>query len=271
MIQGTTPTFLFKFSVNLDLIFDWRICFAQEGKENLIKTAQDCIVDENQVIYVKLTQEETFAFDTKKYINLRVKVLTKDNNVIPSKPKFLTVDEMLDKVVFEIENTPPTKIDTSTIEFEFDTEPCGFGLDFEDLYIEKVGTGGGGGELPIDDKFSLVSTNALQNKVITAKIQEIEQSLKDGVSIQSVEQTTTSTEDNGINVITVTLTNGTKTTFEVRNGSKGADGKDGANGKDGVNGKDGADGKDYVLTETDKTDIANLVIGLLPNGDEVSY
>ena len=301
MIQGTTPTFLFKFSVNLDLIFDWRICFAQEGKENLIKTAQDCIIDENNVIYVKLSQEETLAFDEKKILKIQVKALTKDNNVIPSQIVKNYVCEILDKAVFDVDTNAPTKIDTSTIDFEFETEPCGFGLDFEDLYIEKVGTGGGGGELPIDDKFSLVSTNALQNKVITAKIQEIEQSLKDGVSIQSVEQTTTSTEDNGINVITVTLTNGTKTAFEVRNGSKGsqgakgdkgdkgdkgeqgeqgvqgiqgekgADGKDGANGKDGVNGKDGADGKDYVLTETDKTDIANLVIGLLPNGDEVSY
>ena len=283
MIQGTTPTFLFKFSVNLDLIFDWRICFAQEGKENLIKTAKDCIFDEYNVIYVKLSQEETLAFDEKKILKIQVKALTKDNNVIPSQIVKNYVCEILDKAVFDVDTNAPTKIDTSTIDFEFETEPCGFGLDFEDLYIEKVGTGGGGGELPIDDKFSLVSTNALQNKVITAKIQEIEQSLKDGVSIKSVEQTTTSTEDNGINVITVTLTNGTKTTFEVRNGSKGSQGlkgeqgakgdkgEQGIQGIQGVQGEKGADGNDYVLTETDKTDIANLVIGLLPNGDEVSY
>lgn len=271
MIQGTTPTFLFKFSVNLDLIKEWRICFAQEGKENLIKTQADCVVDKNQVIYVKLTQEETLAFETTKYVKLKVKALTNDNNVIPSQTKTLTVCEMLDKVLFDIESSPPTIIDTSTIDFEFDTEPCGFGLDFEDLYIEQVGTGGGGGELPIDDKFSLVSTNALQNKVITAKIQEIEQSLKDGVSIKSVEQTTTSTDDNGINVITVTLTNGTKTAFEVRNGSKGSNGEKGEKGEQGIKGEKGADGNDYILTDTDKTDIANLVLGLLPNGDEVSY
>lgn len=286
MVQGTTPTLLFKFSVDLDLIIDWRICFYQQGKENLIKTAKDCIIDENNVIYVKLSQEETLAFDEKKILKIQVKALTKDNNVIPSQIVKNYVCEILDKAVFDVDTNAPTKIDTSTIDFEFETEPCGFGLDFEDLYIEQVGTGGGGGELPIDDKFSLVSTNALQNKVITAKILEIEQSLKDGVSIQSVEQTTTSTEDNGINVITVTLTNGTKTTFEVRNGSKGSQGEKGAKGDkgdkgekgeqgeqgvQGIQGEKGADGQDYVLTETDKIDIANIVLGLLPNGDEVSY
>ena len=43
----------------------------------------------------------------------------------------------------------------------------------------------------------------------------------DGVGIQSVEQTTTSTEDGGTNVVTVTKTDGTTSTFEVRNGGGG--------------------------------------------------
>lgn len=60
-----------------------------------------------------------------------------------------------------------------------------------------------------------------------------------GVGIQSVEQTTTSTEDGGTNVVTVTKTDGTSSTFVVRNGSTGpagADGKDGATGADGQDG-----------------------------------
>ena len=43
-----------------------------------------------------------------------------------------------------------------------------------------------------------------------------------GVGIASVEQTTESTEDGGENVITVTLTDGTESTFTVRNGSGGS-------------------------------------------------
>ncbi len=56
----------------------------------------------------------------------------------------------------------------------------------------------------------------------------------DGVGISSVAQTTTSSADGGSNVVTVTLTDGTKSTFTVKNGSKGSAGTNGTNGKDGV-------------------------------------
>ena len=55
----------------------------------------------------------------------------------------------------------------------------------------------------------------------------------DGIGIQSVEQTAISTEDGGANIITVTKTDGTSSTFTVRNGSKGSTGATGATGKDG--------------------------------------
>lgn len=61
---------------------------------------------------------------------------------------------------------------------------------------------------------------------------------EDGVGIASIEQTTTSTVDGGNNVFTVTLTNGQKATFTVKNGSKGSTG---AAGKDGADGKNGSD------------------------------
>lgn len=85
----------------------------------------------------------------------------------------------------------------------------------------------------------------------------------DGVGIESVEQTTTSTVDGGTNIITVTKTDGTSSTFRVQNGSKGSkgdpgytpqkgidyfDGQPGAPGSDGQPGKDGytpVKGKDY--------------------------
>lgn len=74
----------------------------------------------------------------------------------------------------------------------------------------------------------------------------------DGVGIQSVEQTTTSTEDGGTNIITVTKTDGTSSTFAVRNGSRGsvgpagADGQPGADGKDGITPTIGANGNWYL-------------------------
>ena len=65
---------------------------------------------------------------------------------------------------------------------------------------------------------------------------------KTGVGIQSVEQTTTSTEDGGTNIVTVTKTDGTSSTFQVKNGSKGSTGPTGADGTDGAPGADGQDG-----------------------------
>ena len=63
----------------------------------------------------------------------------------------------------------------------------------------------------------------------------------DGIGIQSVEQTVTSTEDGGTNVITVTKTDGTSSMFTVRNGSKGSTGATSAAGKDGYTPVKGTD------------------------------
>lgn len=57
---------------------------------------------------------------------------------------------------------------------------------------------------------------------------------KDGIGIERVEQTTTSTEDGGTNVITVTMTDGTSSVFEIRNGNAGTSGPQGDPGKDAV-------------------------------------
>ena len=66
-----------------------------------------------------------------------------------------------------------------------------------------------------------------------------------GIGIQSVTQTTTSTEDGGTNVITVTKTDGTSSTFTVRNGSKGSTGATGARGATGAAGYTPVRGTDY--------------------------
>lgn len=66
------------------------------------------------------------------------------------------------------------------------------------------------------------------------------------VGITSVEQTTTSTADGGENVITVTKTDGTSSTFKVKNGSKGST------------------GPAYTLTDSDKSTIVNAVVAALP-------
>lgn len=64
----------------------------------------------------------------------------------------------------------------------------------------------------------------------------------DGVGIASVVQTTTSSEDGGSNVMTVTLSDGTTSTFTVKNGSKGSQGEKGDKGDTGAEGPQGVQG-----------------------------
>ena len=54
-----------------------------------------------------------------------------------------------------------------------------------------------------------------------------------GIGIESLEQTTISTDDSGINVWTATLTDGSTYQFEVRNGQRGEKGLQGAPGEKG--------------------------------------
>ena len=55
-----------------------------------------------------------------------------------------------------------------------------------------------------------------------------------GTSVTSVEQTTTSTEDAGTNIVTVTLSDNTSSEFSIKNGSKGSKGDKGDKGDKGA-------------------------------------
>ena len=63
-----------------------------------------------------------------------------------------------------------------------------------------------------------------------------------GIGIESLEQTTISTDDSGINIWTATLTDGNTYQFEVRNGQRGATGPQGEKGDTGEQGPQGETG-----------------------------
>lgn len=71
-----------------------------------------------------------------------------------------------------------------------------------------------------------------------------------GVGISKIEQTTTSTDDGGINVWTATLTDGSTYQFEVRNGQRGAQGPAGPQGERGPAGPQGIQGPQGEKGET---------------------
>ena len=81
-----------------------------------------------------------------------------------------------------------------------------------------------------------------------------------GVGIKSVEQTVVSTEDDGVNVFTITLTNDEQYTVEVRNGSKGIQGDKGDTGV-------GIESVKQTSTSTED-DGENVVTVRLTNGVE---
>ena len=97
----------------------------------------------------------------------------------------------------------------------------------------------------------------------------------DGVGIQSVEQTTTSTEDGGTNVVTVTKTDGTTSTFYVRNGSQGSPGSAGSDGQDGADGKSAyqyaVEGGYTGTEEAFATKLAEEMPDTLPNPNALTF
>jgi hypothetical protein len=104
----------------------------------------------------------------------------------------------------------------------------------------------------------------------------------DGVGVKTVAQTTTSSADGGSNVVTVTLTNGTTSTFTVKNGSKGSTGATGQQGPKGDTGatgpagQNGADGKTPVkgtdyFTEADKQEMVSQVSNAFIQGENEVY
>ena len=95
------------------------------------------------------------------------------------------------------------------------------------------------------------------------------------VGIASVTQTTTTSISEGVNVVTVTLTDGTESKIQIRNGRAGVSiqgpagpagpagpigpiGFRGPTGATGPQGPAGPAGEDYVLTDDDKAEIAEM-------------
>lgn len=70
------------------------------------------------------------------------------------------------------------------------------------------------------------NTNGIITRVIVEKGEQGERGT-DGVSVESIEQTTTSSESEGTNIITATLSDGTTSTFNIKNGAKGEKGDTG--------------------------------------------
>ena len=100
MIQGTTPIHIFKIPFDTELIENVRIIYAQNGNVVLTKELKDCTI-ENGAVMVKLSQEETFAFDAKFPIDIQIRVLTNGGDALASRVERLPIREVLDGAVLQ--------------------------------------------------------------------------------------------------------------------------------------------------------------------------
>lgn len=98
MIQGTTPTHVFRLPIDTSTIQKLRITYSQFGKTVLEATEADCTMSEKEIRF-KLTQQDTLQFTPLTAVDLQIKVLTIDNNVMASKILSLSVEKILNSEV----------------------------------------------------------------------------------------------------------------------------------------------------------------------------
>lgn len=95
VIRVTTPTHKFTFPISPDNFEIIRITYAQRDKILFAKEKTDMTFDENKV-FVRLTQEETKAFDSRYPVQVQVRGLTYSGSAVASKTFERTVEEVLD-------------------------------------------------------------------------------------------------------------------------------------------------------------------------------
>lgn len=100
MIQGTTPTHKFHIPIDSSIISSVRITYAQQGRVLLTKETEDCRMSDN-VIELKLTQEETLLFDEFSSVQIQVRVLTAGGDALASELIRVPCGAILDKEVLE--------------------------------------------------------------------------------------------------------------------------------------------------------------------------
>ena len=98
MYKGGTPTHTFNVSIDTSLIKEVKITYSQDGKALLSKRTGDCQIEAGKIL-TRLSQEDTFLFDGSKFVNIQIRVLTHEGDVLPSKVITVSVAECLDDEV----------------------------------------------------------------------------------------------------------------------------------------------------------------------------
>ena len=90
-----------------------------------------------------------------------------------------------------------------------------------------------------------------------------------GTSISNVQQTTISNEDDGENIVTITLSDGTESTVKIKNGSKGSKGEQGVQGVKGDTGISITNIQQTTTSEEDEGE--NIITISLDDGTQSTF
>lgn len=83
MIRGTTPTLEFVLPFDTSILVNAYVTFEQNGELVLEKTLEDCVCQEN-MISVKLTQEETLKLTSGSITEIQIRAKTADGDALAS-------------------------------------------------------------------------------------------------------------------------------------------------------------------------------------------
>lgn len=98
MIRGTTPIHTFTIPFDTSLLHKVKIVYAQDEIPIITKNIEDCTLNGFD-IKVKLSQEDTLAFNCKKFVEIQIRVLTKHGEALTSLPMKESVERCLDDEV----------------------------------------------------------------------------------------------------------------------------------------------------------------------------
>lgn len=99
MIRATTPTHTFNLPIDTSNISKLLITYKQGNKIVLEKKETQCTLTGSKV-ELTLTQEETKMFAPER-VKIQLRVLTKDNVAMSSKPKCKFVEDVLNDVILQ--------------------------------------------------------------------------------------------------------------------------------------------------------------------------
>jgi hypothetical protein len=100
MRRGTTPTHKFRLPFSAETVSKFKVIYAQDDVVILTKENESCECNGN-VITVRLTQEETLLFDSKKIVQIQIRILTLGGDALASDIKLVDVDNCLESEVIE--------------------------------------------------------------------------------------------------------------------------------------------------------------------------